>query len=83
MSLSRVGEDAEYFGKRPPGYVYIQKGKLHDYRFNTPIRDPTQFCELAMRSLAQSGELSDNELKKCEAAFRERFSGLIEESEGR
>lgn len=78
MSLSRAGEDAEWFAK--PGYIYLTGSKFENgYKFNTPIRTPEHFCEIAMRALDQSGELDDEVLEDCEEAFRERFSYVFEE----
>lgn len=76
MSLSRLGEDGEYFEIKP-GYTYITPSG----RFNTGIHDPKQFCELAMRALAQSGRLDDDTLERCEQAFRERFRFTFEDND--
>lgn len=72
MSLSRYTEDPEWFGPNPPGYVYVTDGPMGS-EFNVPIRAPVHFCELAMRALAQSGELDDETLRACQRAFAERF----------
>lgn len=79
MSLSRIGEEAKYFGEEP-GYVYLRDDDMFNgYKFNTKIRDPVHFCELAMRSLEQSGELDEEELEQCEKALRQRFDYVFEE----
>jgi hypothetical protein len=78
MSLSRVGEDPEWFGKMGPGYYYVTEthGRA---QFNAAIRDPVTFCELSMRALEQSGELDDEQLEACEEALRERFSYVFDD----
>jgi hypothetical protein len=80
MSLSRVGEDAEWFGKMGPGYYYIAQSHGR-HTFNAAIRDPETFCELAMRALDQSRELDDKQLEACEHALRERFDYCFENDE--
>jgi hypothetical protein len=72
MSLSRINSPAEWFCK--PGYVYITKGKVAEYQFNHPIREPEHFCELAMRALEQSGEVDEETLEECAQALESRFS---------
>lgn len=79
MSLSRIGEDGEYFDVNP-GYVYVQTGTGISgmEEFNVGIRTVPHFCEFAMRALAQSGELDDEQLEACEQALRTRFSYVFE-----
>lgn len=76
MSLSRIGEDGEWFDTNP-GYVYVADTD----RFNIGIHTVPHFCEMSMRALAQSGELDDEQLAACEQALRERFSYAFEEQE--
>ena len=78
MSLSRGGSEGQYFDVRP-GYVYV-RGKDGD-RFNTQINSVPHFCELAMRALAQSGNLDEEELENCEQALRQRFDYVFREDE--
>lgn len=80
MSLSRFGEDGLYFDV-DPGYVYVTSGPIFENEFNVGIRGVEHFCEMSMRALAQSGELDDEELAKCEQAFRTRFSYVFDEGE--
>jgi hypothetical protein len=77
MSLSRIGEDGEWFDVNP-GYVYVSGEKWGMYEFNTSIGTVPHFCEFAMRALDQSGELDEETLEQCEQALRTRFDGMIE-----
>jgi len=87
MSLSRIGEDGNWFDVNP-GYVYVQSGKVFEHEFNCGIRcfehefncgirGVEHFCEVAMRALAQSGELDDEQLEACENALRTRFDYAV------
>jgi len=78
MSLSRVGEEGDYFDVTP-GYVYVNAAKSG--QFNVGIQSVPHFCELAMRALAQSGELDTDELEACEQALRARFGYVFENTE--
>ena len=80
MSLSRIGEDGNWFDVNP-GYVYVQSGKVFEHEFNHGIHGVKHFCEISMRALAQSGELDDEQLEACENALRTRFDYAVMDPE--
>lgn len=75
MSLSRYGEDARWFGPRPPGYIYVTDGRF-GMEFNVAPKTVESFCEHAMRALEQSGELSQDELEAAQDALASRFDSV-------
>lgn len=80
MSLSRYGEDGEFFDVNP-GYLYVTDGKFVEHEFNVGVKSVPHFCEFAMRALDQSGELDDETIEECEAALRSRFKYVFEEDD--
>lgn len=71
MSFIRFSSDRHWFAGEPL-YVYqTSDAHLEDYG---ALTEPTAFAEVALRMLAQSGELSDDELRRCQRGFAARLS---------
>lgn len=74
MSIMRYGEEPEWEEEAQNMYVYFRSVNGESWLDVPDTMTPEDFIEITMRSLAQSGELSEEELRNCHQALRSRFN---------